>query len=344
VQLGQVLDEVVGQLLHEAAVAGLLGPAALIAWLSRRIAEAASDVEDEDRARRLESDDDAVQILTIHRCEGLEFPAVYCPFLWRDSYFPRSGEGPVLFHDAANDDRLTLDVAMEGNRYVIHHHAAQLEQRGEDLRLAYVALTRAKMQAVLWWAASWDAHHSALGRLLFRDRDGNVPAFRREVPEDAAAVARLERLAAGVPGAISIERADPRPASTWTGHRPPARCGSECASSTAAATAPGGAAPTAGSSPPPTSRGSGASRRRPASRTNRRRVRRSRRSRRRGRRRRGAPAYRPEEHLGGVAYLFQRGMSGPATPLVAGEPCGVLPRQPPTRLIVALSDLLDRGR
>ena len=53
------------------------------------------------------------------------------------------------------------------------------------------------------------------------------------------------------------------------------------------------------------------------------------------------PGYRPEEHLGGVLYLYLRGMCGPDTPLVDGEPCGVFSWRPPVALVEALSDLLD---
>ncbi|WP_203457500.1 hypothetical protein, partial [Mycolicibacterium sp. CBMA 361] len=48
-------------------------------------------------------------------------------------------------------------------------------------------------------------------------------------------------------------------------------------------------------------------------------------------------------HLGGVAYLFVRGMCGPETPVVEGNPCGVFSWQPPVELVSRLSDLLDRG-
>jgi exodeoxyribonuclease V beta subunit len=54
--------------------------------------------------------------------------------------------------------------------------------------------------------------------------------------------------------------------------------------------------------------------------------------------------YEPERHLGGVQYLFVRGMCGVDTPVVDGQPCGVFSWQPPAQLVVALSDLLDAGR
>ena len=95
------------------------------------------------------------------------------------------------------------------------------EQRGEDLRLAYVALTRAKHQAVIWWAASYDSRHSPLGRLLFakgptgtsRPRDGPRPVTR---PPTRALPSSPRRLRA--PSASSDRRS--APPTTWS---PPAR-------------------------------------------------------------------------------------------------------------------------
>jgi exodeoxyribonuclease V beta subunit len=55
------------------------------------------------------------------------------------------------------------------------------------------------------------------------------------------------------------------------------------------------------------------------------------------------PGYDPALHLGGVLYLFLRGMCGPATPVVDGVPCGVFSWSPPAALVTDLSDLLDRG-
>jgi exodeoxyribonuclease V beta subunit len=53
------------------------------------------------------------------------------------------------------------------------------------------------------------------------------------------------------------------------------------------------------------------------------------------------PSYDPARHLGGVLYLFLRGMAGPETPAQDGVPCGVFSWHPPAELVVALSDLLD---
>lgn len=55
------------------------------------------------------------------------------------------------------------------------------------------------------------------------------------------------------------------------------------------------------------------------------------------------PCYTPQQHLGGVLYLYLRGMCGPDTPVVDGDPAGVFSWRPPAVLITALSDLLDTG-
>ncbi len=53
--------------------------------------------------------------------------------------------------------------------------------------------------------------------------------------------------------------------------------------------------------------------------------------------------YDPEAHLGGVLYLFLRGMSNPSFPEMDGQPCGVWSWRPPASVVVALSDLFDQG-
>ena len=203
----------VAQLLHAAATAEQLGITALAGWLRRRIAEQARDTGDEERSRRLESDVAAVQVLTIHRSKGLEFPVVYAPFLWEPA--PKARERvPVVFHDG---DARAVDVGLAGSAYFEHQREEERELAGEDLRLAYVALTRAEHQAVLWWAGSYDTRDAPLTRLLFsRAEDGTVAPTGRSTPTDDEAWERLEALAAEAPGCVAVERsALGRPAS-WS--------------------------------------------------------------------------------------------------------------------------------
>jgi exodeoxyribonuclease V beta subunit len=56
------------------------------------------------------------------------------------------------------------------------------------------------------------------------------------------------------------------------------------------------------------------------------------------------PVYEPERHLGGVLYLFVRGMSVAEPVTFDGQPCGVWSWQPPCALVEALSNVFDEGR
>ena len=205
----------VGELLHAAAMTEQMGATALTAWLRERVLEAAQDRHNEERSRRLESDAEAVQVLTMHRSKGLEFPVVFYPDLFEPSPTPRKNE-PVTFHDASG--QRTIDVGLQGPKWSAHVRQHIDEQRGEDLRLAYVALTRAKHQAVIWWAGSWDSRNSSLNRLLFtRDAEGNVAASSDNVPTDEAATARFLELAKAAPGRFSVAPAVSGASVSWPG-------------------------------------------------------------------------------------------------------------------------------
>jgi exodeoxyribonuclease V beta subunit len=205
--------EHVAQLLNAAAGAEQFGVSALTGWLRQRIDAADREGSNNERTRRLDSDADAVQVLTFHRSKGLEFPVVYCPFLWEAGRLADEGQ-PVYFHD--DEGRRAIDVGLAGDEYGVHLNQHNVEERGEELRLAYVALTRARHRAVIWWVSSWFARESPLGRLLFaQDAEGNVgwQGFKR--PREADALTRFSEIAALAPHAVSVEPARPGTPERW---------------------------------------------------------------------------------------------------------------------------------
>jgi exodeoxyribonuclease V beta subunit len=196
----------VGQVLHAAATEGRLGVASMVEWLQHRIVEAAAD-QSEERSRRLESDTAAVQVITVHRSKGLEFPVVYAPFLW-DRFVPTSPD-PLLLHDT--DGTRLLDVGGPTDPgYAARRAAHAREDAGEALRLAYVALTRASAQVVVHWAPTSNTRSGPLHRLLFADRTAQgAPAESATVGTDAFVRRRLDELAAGSAGAVGVETSAP---------------------------------------------------------------------------------------------------------------------------------------
>ncbi|MDQ6784508.1 MAG: UvrD-helicase domain-containing protein [Actinomycetota bacterium] len=157
----------VSEILHLQASEGNLGVSALTTWLRHRIADPSVDLGENRGWRRLDSDAEAVQVLTVHRSKGLEYSVVYLPCMWRVRSLQRSDV--LTFHDANHGDRRTVDVGGDGGpgRQDRFRQAGE-EQDGEDLRKAYVALTRARHQVVVWWLAAQNTPKAALSRLVLR--------------------------------------------------------------------------------------------------------------------------------------------------------------------------------
>ncbi|KAA1422107.1 AAA family ATPase [Nocardioides humilatus] len=156
-----------GQLLHQQAVGQRLGLTALLEWFrDERLRTAAGE-----RPRRLDSDAQAVQIVTIHGSKGLEYPVVYLPYIYA-SY--ERALTTALFHDRSDPTRLRrlIDVAGTGRQWAYSLEAHRNEEAGEELRKLYVALTRAQSQVVAWWAPEEGTAKGALHRMLFGRRPG----------------------------------------------------------------------------------------------------------------------------------------------------------------------------
>ena len=159
------------QVLHETAHREHFGLPALRDWLrTQREERSGSRSGRVERNRRLDNDAAAVQIMTVWVSKGLQYPVVYLPFAFNRNIQTRDC---VLFHD---DDR-TRCLHIGGDDSPDHAQVERLgrkEAAGDDVRLTYVALTRAQSQVVAWWAPSWDEPNGGLSRLLRGRRPGDT--------------------------------------------------------------------------------------------------------------------------------------------------------------------------
>jgi exodeoxyribonuclease V beta subunit len=200
------------ELLQDADEGQSLGMAGLVRWLvDRRFAEGQAP---EEAQLRLESDENLVKIVTVHKSKGLEYPIVFCPFLW-DGRLGADKAELFRYHDPAAAWRPTLDLGSP--RQEEARRQARREELAEGLRLAYVALTRAKHRCYAVWGNVRDGGTSALAYLLHQ------PPDLGEAPLDALAAhvgslgatgiqADLAALAQGSDGTIAVEPIPGEPA------------------------------------------------------------------------------------------------------------------------------------
>jgi len=222
-----------GELLNEAATTRHLGPAALERWFERvRHDRGARDEGVVDATQlRLESDAEAVRVVTVHRSKGLEYPVVVAASLAAGRGDHGGGMRPVLFHDpeAAHRPRLCLGGPGQQRAAAL----AASEALAEGLRLAYVAVTRARHQATVLVRPATGFDETPLGSLLrgpgataearrgrggpsaaviledLRELAGDDPATLRARP--AAPASRVAALApAPAPAAVTLRRATRR--------------------------------------------------------------------------------------------------------------------------------------
>ncbi|WP_344305317.1 UvrD-helicase domain-containing protein [Nocardioides bigeumensis] len=152
----------VAQVLHETAQRERLGQPAILDWLRVQCSDKRRTTE---RNRRLDSDAAAVQVMTVWVSKGLQYPIVYLPFAFNRNIPERDN---LLFHrDLVTAGERCLDIGGKGRAGFREIEAlARSEVAGDDIRLTYVALTRAQSQVVAWWAPTWDEPNGGLSRLL----------------------------------------------------------------------------------------------------------------------------------------------------------------------------------
>ncbi len=177
----------------------------LLAWFDRQRLEPLI----QETELRLESDEDLVRIVTIHSSKGLEYPIVFLPFLWGAKPVRDQNTNLLEFHDSCGKAWLDAGSPREARNRA--HCLAEKERLAEDLRLLYVALTRARSKIFLAWgrvnSSNQDlAGRSALGFLIHSrqsasDLDRELPrGFSDGIDLDAD----LQRLAERSAGNIEI--------------------------------------------------------------------------------------------------------------------------------------------
>jgi exodeoxyribonuclease V beta subunit len=155
------------ELLHNASVRNKLDIDGLLEWFKgKREEKAASDAEEYEI--RLETDEMAAKVVTVHRSKGLEYPVVFSPFGWVRSETDR--DDFITYHDAEFGYRPT--IAVSPYRDGRARSLADTEQLAENVRLLYVALTRAKYRCYLAWGYVNRSETSPLA-YLFHQGDGS---------------------------------------------------------------------------------------------------------------------------------------------------------------------------
>lgn len=131
----------ISELLSKAGKEQQLQDKALLKWFFSKINQDDSKDSSEDEQLRLESDEGLVQITTIHSSKGLQYPVVICPFLWSSKATPKKDDILKFY----TDDSIHIDISQGADHSNKAEHIALTEKQSqaEDVRLTYVALTRA---------------------------------------------------------------------------------------------------------------------------------------------------------------------------------------------------------
>ncbi|OLQ93928.1 exodeoxyribonuclease V subunit beta [Vibrio ponticus] len=178
--LGELLQQASGELDSDHG---------LLRWLAQAISDAQNGLGgSEDQIQRLESERNLVQIVTIHKSKGLEYDLVFLPFVL--SYREAS---EAKYYDAQTDSTI-LDITK--NEAALAQ--ADKERLAEDLRLIYVALTRAVYGCFIGAAPLRNGrstkeptgvHHSAMGYLLQNGQAGGISDLTQSIEQQAKALA-----------------------------------------------------------------------------------------------------------------------------------------------------------
>ena len=210
----------------QAAAVDLDGEQGVIRWLAGQIENPQRDRKDQ--LIRLESDQALVRVVTIHKSKGLEYPLVFLPFICSFRNVTRAKPSVIKIHDKNGTVRVVLHPAADDLKIF------DQERLAEDLRILYVALTRACHACWLGMGVMGEVtkkkgektelHRSGIGYLLKGGEmisTADLPAILEDFKGDCDAIAVTQ-----LPN-LSLETAAPDtenrillPAKTFTGEIP----------------------------------------------------------------------------------------------------------------------------
>ena len=195
-------------LLHEAETRRRPSRQGLLDWFRQARTDARTN--DETAQLRLESDENLVKIVTAHRAKGLEFPVVFYPFAWDGRRPPSGGQRkPTADYYDPTRKKPVLHLRPSDDDY----DRERVEDHADELRLLYVALTRAEHRCVVTWAPANEAEHAPLGWLLHGRRTTVQDDAAEALKENADRIKALgpgewlgevQAFANEAPGAISV--------------------------------------------------------------------------------------------------------------------------------------------
>jgi exodeoxyribonuclease V beta subunit len=190
------------ELLHQAEVERHLGMVGLLRFLETAIAAPTGhEMAAEARQVRLESDDDAVTLTTVHKSKGLEYGIVVLPQIGKeDRPFP----SPIArYHDPKRSLREFLHVGEDDEI----EELARLEEHDEALRVGYVGITRARHQVIAYMGT--DDVFSALGWFLHGGRVSGELARKEAMKQlsEASIEESYRALEQRAAGAVEVELA-----------------------------------------------------------------------------------------------------------------------------------------
>ena len=181
------------ELLHSAETVERLKPDALVSWLRKQ--RNSSRVAQDEFQLRLESDSDAVQIVTVHTAKGLQYPIVFCPFLWTSA--DSDWWDDLQFHDRNNHNVLTLSLRGKAAGSDEQKRWATEETTSEEVRMLYVAITRAKNRCTIHVPDYQEISKSSLALLFKEDERGDLPKALTRLAQQARDCISLSKVKKG---------------------------------------------------------------------------------------------------------------------------------------------------